>query len=342
MKFPLLRWLAIVLSIRNVVGFSLIQRSHPLFLQNGQATFPKTTTTTTTTSSSSSSSSTALFALRRGGRPRGPVREIEDRPTMNEEIRYDSLRCVTVDEDSGKDLPLGILSKAEAISKAKELGGLDVILVNDQTDPPVCRILEYSKFRFMKQKKAKEKKKNVKGAELKEVKMSYKIGVHDYGVRKKNAEKFIMQGSRVKCTVLFRGREVQHDKLGFDLLERLADELEGVCSMEGRPKKDGRNLSCILNPKQNVIKTVNDKKRADEKQKKSKRKAALEEKAEARAALAEEEEQEPKGDAEEIDMILKTLTVDGDDDDMDDDDDDVSLSLDDLLGDSDLGSDLFS
>merc|ERR1712228_569879 len=129
----------------------------------------------------------------------------------------------------------GIMSKSEALIKAKELGGLDLILINENSDPPVCKIVDYSKYRYMKEKKAKELKKNAKATEVKEVKMSYKIDVHDYGVRKKNALKFLNQGNRVKCTVMFRGREMQHDNLGFDLLQKLAEDMEEVCVKDGRP-----------------------------------------------------------------------------------------------------------
>lgn len=215
-------------------------------------------------------SSTTLFARRRG-RPRGPLRTIEVKPPMNEEIKYDSLR-VTVPNltpsDNGrakKDEALGIMTKAEALAKAKELGGLDVILINENSDPPVAKIVDYSKFRYEKEKKAKELKKNSKASEVKEVKMSYKIDVHDYGVRIKNASKFIKQGNRVKCTVQFKGREVQHDKLGFELLEKMAEDMNKICVMEGKPKREGRNLGCILSPRPEVTKAVNDKKRAEEK-----------------------------------------------------------------------------
>lgn len=218
-------------------------------------------------------SSSALNAQKRG-RPRGPLRTIEVKPPMNAEIEYDTLRVTvpnltpTDKNKPQKDEPLGIMSLTDALAKAKELGGLDVILINENSDPPVAKIVDYSKYRYEKEKKAKELKKNSKATEIKEVKMSYKIDVHDYGVRIKNASKFINQGNRVKCTVQFKGREVQHDKLGFELLDRMADDMTKICTMEGKPKREGRNLSCILSPRAEVTKAVNDKKRADEKAKK--------------------------------------------------------------------------
>jgi len=261
-------------------------------------------------------STTSLDAMRRG-RPRGPLRTIEVKPTMNEEIQYDQLRVSVPDlspSSSGKkqkDEQLGVLSKAEALAKAKELGGLDVILINENSDPPVVKIVDYSKFRYEKEKKAKELKKNSKASELKEVKMSYKIDVHDYGVRIKNAVKFLKQGNRVKCTVQFKGREAQHDRLGYELLSKMSDDMVDICIMEGKPKRDGRFLSCIMSPKPEVTKAFNDKKRAEEKQKKRNKQLNKE-------AKAKKDEPEKK-------IIMKR-----------DDDDDTSL--DDLLG-SDTATD---
>lgn len=275
---------------------------------------------------------TFLDAMRRG-RPRGPVRTIEVKPPMNEEIRYDTLRVsvpVYSKSDSGKvpkDENLGVMSKAEALQKAKELGGLDVILINENSDPPVVKIVDYSKFRYEKEKKAKELKKNSKGSEVKEVKMSYKIDVHDYGVRISSASKFIKQGNRVKCTVQFKGREIQHDKLGFDLLKRMATDLEKICTMEGQPKREGRNLSCFLSPLPEVTKAVNDKKRALEKAKKASKKEAKNVKATkdgAVGAAASLNDEESDSDSDS-------------DDELDDDGD-----LDSLIGGDDTVDDLFN
>lgn len=276
------------------------------FLQNAPITFKPSTT--------------SLDAMRRG-RPRGPLRTIEVKPTMNDEIQYDQLRVSVpnLSPTSGKqqkDEQLGVLSKAEALAKAKELGGLDVILINENSDPPVVKIVDYSKFRYEKEKKAKELKKNSKASELKEVKMSYKIDVHDYGVRIKNASKFIKQGNRVKCTVQFKGREAQHDRLGFELLSKMSDDMTKICVMEGKPKRDGRFLSCILSPRPEVTKAYNDKKRAEEKQKKKNKRRSKENKA-------------------KKDQPTKTIN-------MKDDDDDGDASLDALLGSDSTTDDLFN
>jgi translation initiation factor IF-3 len=246
----------------------------------------------------------------------------------------------------GKDEPLGIMSKSEALAKAEEMGGLDLILVNPNSDPPVCKIVDYSKYRYMQEKKAKEVKKNSKASEIKEVKMSYKIDVHDYGVRKKNAEKFLLQGNRVKCTVMFRGREVQHDKLGFELLDKMATELDKTCLKEGKPKREGRNLSLILSPRPEVLKLVNENRRKQDKDKKKKKELEKKQYQEAKAAAA----------AAATTVTSSIDALDDDDDEsslngssfVDDDDDSLDLetslesSLDDLFGSDDLTDDLFS
>mmetsp|Transcript_13624 Transcript_13624/g.20742 ORF Transcript_13624/g.20742 Transcript_13624/m.20742 type:complete len:332 (-) Transcript_13624:88-1083(-) len=284
---------------------------------------------------------TELWAKQKGGRRYQP-RVVEVKPTMNDEITYSELRVQAVSTSGGKDEPLGIMSKADALAKAQELGGLDLILINENSDPPVCKIVDYSKYRYMKEKKAKEVKKNSKASELKEVKMSYKIDVHDYQVRKKNASKFLTQGNRVKCTVMFRGREVQHDKLGFELLDKLAGDLDEVGLREGKAKKEGRSLFCILSPRPEVMKAVSDGKRNQEKMKKKKKEEAFKERKE---SLASSQEESVSADVrilaefpeeEETDLLGSLLDED------DDDDDDVESSLDALLGSDDLTDDLFS
>lgn len=281
---------------------------------------------------------TSLPAIRRGGGRRQPRKKPEYVPPMNDEIRHPEVR-VTVVAQNGKDEPLGILSRGDALAKAKELGGLDLILINANSDPPVCKIVDYSKYRYMQEKKRKEKAKNSKATEVKEVKMSYKIGDHDYNVRLKAATKFIKQGNRVKATVMFRGREVQHDKLGIDLLNRLASDLEEVGNMEGRPRREGRNLGAILTPRPDVVKAINDAKRKKEREKKKRKeeslaKRNLEEEARESAARAAAEAEEGA-----IGGVLDGLGLG---EDFDDEDDDMDASLDELLGSSKVADDLFA
>lgn len=252
---------------------------------------------------------------------------------MNAEIEATEVRVMAPNPD-GKDEPLGIMSRDDALAKAKEMGGLDLILVNPNSDPPVCKIAEYSKYRYMQEKKAKEIKKNSKATEIKEVKMSYKIDVHDYEVRKKNAMKFLNQGNRVKCTVMFRGREIQHDNLGFDLLEKLAKDMESVCVRDGKAKREGRNLALIVSPRPEVLKKVNENRRAGEKAKKQKKENEKKSKAAAAVATLDVE---ANGDS-----VATEVNGNVSDDDDIDLETDIESSLDDLFGSDDLADDLFS
>ncbi len=287
---------------------------------------------------------TSLSAIRRGGgrRKDGGLKQKEFVPPMNSEIKHPEIRVSVVTKE-GKDESLGIMSKQAALAKAQELGGLDLILINANSDPPVCKIVDYSKYRYQQEKKRKEKAKNSKATEIKEVKMSYKIGDHDYGVRLKAATKFIKQGNRVKATVMFRGREVQHDNLGVDLLVRLADDLEDICNMEGKPRREGRNLGAILTPRAEVVKAINDAKRQKEKDKK---------KAKAESMVKREEAEQAKKEAamaQASEGVAAATTIGGvldgiqleDDDEFDDDDLD-DASLDELLGSSKATDDLFA
>lgn len=256
---------------------------------------------------------------------------IVKKPPMNDEIKPGDLRVVTPNP-GGKDVPLGIMSRDEALLKAKELGGLDLILVNKKSDPPVCKIVDYSKYRYEQEKKQKEVKKNSKASELKEVKMSYKIDVHDYDVRKKNALKFLKQGNRVKCTVMFRGRELQHTDLGYELLDKMSTDLVAICTREGKPKREGRNISLIVAPRAEVLKQVNDDRKAEDRAKRNRKSKEKEERAAGKAAATvgadgvtligdNGEEQNEQG----IDL-----------------ESDIESSLDDLFGSDDLTDDLFS
>jgi len=293
-----------------------------------------------------SSPSTALDAIKRGGGRRGPPPKKEFVPPMNGEIKYSEMR-VTIATKDGKDEALGVMTLDEARIKCKELGGLDLILVNKNSEPPVCKIVDYSKYRYMQEKKRKEKARNSKATEVKEVKMSYKIGEHDYSVRLKAATKFISQGNRVRATVVFRGREVQHDKLGFALLDKLAGDMEDICNMEGKPRREGRSLSGILSPTAEVVKSINNAKRAKEKEKKN-------EKAESLAKKIEEDEEKKVSVAGANGAVASSAATDDlagsigglldgiDIDDDLDDDVDVDASLDELLGSDKVGDDLFS
>lgn len=137
-------------------------------------------------------------------------------------------------------------AEAQAIAEEEEL---DLVLVSETAVPPVCRIMDYGKYKFEQEKRAREAKKKQHNADLKEVKMRYKIEEHDYQVRVNNAQRFLKAGDKVKATITFRGREIQHSNLAQKLLDRMASDLEEVGEIQQRPKREGRNMMMILAPK---------------------------------------------------------------------------------------------
>lgn len=170
-------------------------------------------------------------------------RNPRDVPQINEKIRFPKIRLIGSDGEQ-----LGIMSPAEALKLAEERE-LDLVLVSDKADPPVCRIIDYGKYKFEQEKRAREARKRQHNAEVKEVKMRYKIDDHDYNVRVKSAHRFLTSGDKVKATVMFRGREIQHSDLAEDLLRRMARDLEEVAEIQQAPKREGRNMMMMLSPK---------------------------------------------------------------------------------------------
>ncbi len=126
---------------------------------------------------------------------------------------------------------------------------LDLVLVSDKADPPVCRIMDYGKFKFEQEKKAREARKKQHTSDVKEVKMRYKIEAHDYQVRVDQAERFLKAGDKVKATIMFRGREIQHSDLAEELLTRMATDLQEFAELQQAPKREGRNMMMMLSPK---------------------------------------------------------------------------------------------
>ncbi len=166
-----------------------------------------------------------------------------DLPTINERIRFPKLRIIDADGSQ-----LGILSRDEALALSDERE-LDLVLVSDKADPPVCRIMDYGKYKFEQEKKAREAKKKQHTVDVKEVKMRYKIEEHDYNVRINQAKRFLKDGDKVKATIMFRGREIQHSDMAEELLKRMADDLQDLAEVQQAPKKEGRNMMMLLAPK---------------------------------------------------------------------------------------------
>lgn len=170
-------------------------------------------------------------------------RQNRNLPQINENIRYPKIRVIDTD-----GAQLGILTPAEALRMAEEKE-LDLVLVSDKADPPVCRVMDYGKYKFEQEKKAREAKRKQHTADVKEVKMRYKIEEHDYQVRLKLADRFIKSGDKVKATIMFRGREIQHSNLAEDLLKRMATDLQEIAEVQQAPKKEGRSMMMLLSPK---------------------------------------------------------------------------------------------
>jgi translation initiation factor IF-3 len=166
-----------------------------------------------------------------------------DLPQINEKIRFPKIRVIDTDGEQ-----LGIISPQEALRVAQEKE-LDLVLVSDKADPPVCRIVDYGKYKFEQEKKAREARKKQHTADVKEVKMRYKIEDHDYQVRVNQAERFLKSGDKVKATITFRGREIQHSDLAEGLLKRMATDLQELAEVQQAPKREGRNMMMLLAPK---------------------------------------------------------------------------------------------
>lgn len=166
-----------------------------------------------------------------------------DLTKINEQIRFPQIRVIDADGSQ-----LGVITPKEAIAIAQEKD-LDLVLVSETAKPPVCKIMDYGKYKYERDKKIKEAKKKQHNADIKEVKMRYKIEEHDYNVRVKNAQRFLKSGDKVKATVSFRGREIQHSDLAIELLQRMAADLDEVAEIQQAPKREGRNMMMMLAPK---------------------------------------------------------------------------------------------
>lgn len=163
---------------------------------------------------------------------------------INEEIRVREVRVTTAEGEQ-----LGIMQVRDALQMAMEQN-LDLVEVAPTARPPVCRIMDYGKFKYEQQKRDKEAKKKQKIVTIKEVKLRPNIEDHDFDVKKKNALRFLEDGDKVKVTIMFRGRELSHPELGRVLLVRMAKELADIANVERDPKLEGKNMIMILNPKQ--------------------------------------------------------------------------------------------
>ena len=162
---------------------------------------------------------------------------------INEEILDKEVRLIG---DGGEQL--GIMSSAEALRIATERE-LDLVKIAPGSNPPVCKIMDYGKYRFEQAKKEKEAKKNQRVIEIKEIRMSPGIDTNDFNTKLKNGQKFLTDGDRVKVSVRFRGREMAHTEIGAQLLKDFAAKCADIANMDKAPKLEGRNMSMFLSPK---------------------------------------------------------------------------------------------
>ena len=162
---------------------------------------------------------------------------------MNERIRSKEVRLI---DQNGENH--GIVETSKALQLAYD-ADLDLVLINPNQTPPVAKILNYGKFKYEKEKRAKEAKKKQHTVEVKEIKIRYKIDTHDYQVRIKSIQKFISQGNKVKIVIMLRGREMQHSDLAFELANRFLADVERMpVTVEKKPQLEGRNVTLYLAP----------------------------------------------------------------------------------------------
>ncbi len=165
---------------------------------------------------------------------------------INEEIRAREVRVI-----DGDGSQLGIFSSRDALHLAEEKQ-LDLVEISPAAKPPVCKIMDFGKYKYEQSKREKEAKKKQKIISVKEVKLRPNIEDHDFDVKAKNATRFLKDGDKVKATIIFRGREIVHTQLGQKLLKRLAEHVSEISLVERQPKLEGKNMIMILTPKQDT------------------------------------------------------------------------------------------
>ncbi|MAJ14657.1 MAG: translation initiation factor IF-3 [SAR116 cluster bacterium] len=167
----------------------------------------------------------------------------KDGPRINHSISAQKVRCI---DSQGKQL--GILSINDALQAANSIG-LDLVEIQPNVSPPVCKILDYGKYKYEAQKRKNEARKKQKTIDVKEIKLRPNIDSHDFNVKIKSVKKFLENGDKVKITLRFRGREMVHQKLGSNVLNRVKEETEEFSKIEALPKLEGRQMVMVLAPK---------------------------------------------------------------------------------------------
>lgn len=171
-----------------------------------------------------------------------PLQAQKDGPRANGDITVTEVQLINAEGDN-----LGPTPIEEARDLARE-SGLDLVEISPNAKPPVCKVLDLGKYKYIAQKKAAEARKKQKVIEVKEIKLRPNIDVHDYEVKMRNVTKFLETGDKVKVTMRFRGREMAHQSLGMDLLRKVRDEMEPLSKVEFHPKMEGRQMVMVLAP----------------------------------------------------------------------------------------------
>lgn len=233
--------------------------------------------------------------------PRGPQVRI------NHRIRVPEVRVVGPDGSN-----LGVLSTDDALRRAQE-GGFDLVEVNPKASPPVCKILDFGKFKYEEKKKQREAKKKQAVVEVKEIKLRPKTDDHDLMVKVRAARKFLEAGNKVKFTCRFRGREITHPEVAYQQFNLILSKLEDLANLEQRPTMEGRAMATIVSPKPQVLQRL-----AQERAHRERQALKLAEQAAAAGKPLPPPPPEPEDDEEEEE--LHEADDDDDDDDVDDDD----------------------
>ena len=168
---------------------------------------------------------------------------VKDERPINEMIQAAEVRLIGAEGEQ-----IGVVTRDDALDRSANLG-LDLVIVADNADPPVCKIMDYGKFKYEEQKKKNEARKKQKTIDVKEIKLRPNIDSHDYDVKMRSIVKFLNEGDKVKVTMRFRGREMAHQNLGLDVLHRVRDDLEELSKIEQFPKMEGRQMVMVLSPK---------------------------------------------------------------------------------------------
>jgi translation initiation factor IF-3 len=178
-----------------------------------------------------------------GGRTeRGDAELATDDARINDRIRAREVRLIGAD-----GAQLGVKPLPEALATARDLG-LDLVEVAANATPPVCKIMDFGKYKYEQDQRRKESRRKASSVVIKEMKFRPKIDTHDYATKMKHVERFLQEGSKVKLTIMFRGREMAHPEIGYRILQRVAERVSELATVESAPRQDGRNMTMVLNP----------------------------------------------------------------------------------------------